>query len=148
MSVPAVVRVGMTTVDDALLVTNRPDRVLSEFSADEIDDHLLDSIWDELGRLHRAGLSHGSIDARLVWFDANGAPSLSGFGDAVIRAGDAQMQADVAAMLATTAVVVGPDRAIDAARRSQGDDGVAAMLPILQTGALSAACAPRPRSRS
>ncbi len=137
VSVPGVVRVGMTAVDDALLVAERPDHTLSDVPAEDVDDELLDAIWSQLRALHRAGLSHGSLDAGLIWLDADEAPSLSGFADAIIQAGSAPKYADVAALLVTTTLIVGEDRAIAAARRAQGDAELAAMLPLLQTAALS-----------
>ncbi|MGI9644156.1 MAG: lysylphosphatidylglycerol synthase transmembrane domain-containing protein, partial [Ilumatobacteraceae bacterium] len=91
----------------------------------------------ELGVLHAAGLSHGAIDGRDVWIDTDGRPALMGFSDAAINATEEQQHSDVAALLVATTLVVGVDRAIDAARRARGDDALGAMLPVLQTAALS-----------
>jgi uncharacterized protein (TIRG00374 family) len=48
------------------------------------------------------------------------------------------MYDDVAATLVLSTLIVGHDRAIAAARRSQGDDALTAMLPVLQSASLNA----------
>lgn len=138
VSVPQLVTVGMTGNDDAILVVRRLDHTLADVEAADVDDDLLDAIWAQLGKLHQAGLSQGGLDARYIWIDPGGAPALSGFGDAAIQATAEQQYEDVAALLVLTALIVGADRAIAAARRAQGDDELTAMLPLLQTAALSA----------
>ena len=137
VSVPDLVGVGMSAHDDAVLVTEAFDHPLRDVAPDDVDDAMLDSLWAQLGKLHDGGLSHGSIDARHVWFDADSRPALMGFADAVIHASVDQQHQDVAAMLTLTTLFVGPDRAIAAARRARGDDDLMACLPVLQTAVLS-----------
>ncbi len=137
VSVPAFVAVGMTSFGDAVMVTEAFDHTLADVSVDDIDDALVDAGWEQLDKLHRADISHGSIDAIHFWFDAAGEPELMGFANAVIHPTGAQKQQDVAAMLVMTTLGVGADRAIAAARRAKGDDAVEAMLPVLQTAALN-----------
>ena len=137
MSVPALVTVGMTALDDAMLVTDLPDHTLADVPLDEVGDDLLADIWGELDKLHRAGISHGSIDASHLWFDPAGQLRLAGFGDSTIHPSDDQLQQDVAATLVMTTMGVGADRAIAAARKALGDDALATMLPLLQTAALN-----------
>jgi uncharacterized protein (TIRG00374 family) len=120
-----------------MLVAQRLDHTLADMAADDVDDDLLDAIWVQLGKLHRAGLTQGALEARVIWIDSTGAPALSGFADATIQAGDDQKYEDVAALLVLTTLIVGADRAIAAARRAQGDDELTAMLPFMQTAALS-----------
>lgn len=138
VAVPEVITVGMTRTGDALLVTELADHSLASTSADEVDDELLDAAWKLLGDLHEAGISHGSLDDIHVWVDASGGLQLMGFSDAVINPTADQVNQDVAAMLVLTTLGAGADRAIAAARRSRGDDALAAMLPVLQTAALNA----------
>jgi uncharacterized protein (TIRG00374 family) len=137
VSVPAFVAVGMTSFDDAVMVTEAFDHTLADLSVDDIDDTLLDAVWAQLDKLHHADISHGSIDGVHFWFNTAGTPELMGFADAVIHPTDAHKQQDVAAMLVMTTLGVGADRAIAAARRALGDDTVKAMLPLLQTAALN-----------
>ena len=61
-----------------------------------------------------------------------------GFGESAIHPSDEQLNDDLAAMLVMTALGVGADRAIEAARRASSDDELTAMLPLLQTHALNA----------
>jgi uncharacterized protein (TIRG00374 family) len=138
VAVLGLVTVGMTANDDAMLVAQRLDHTLADMADDDVDDDLLAAIWTQLAKLHQAGLTQGSLEARLIWLDADGAPALSGFADATIQASDDQKYEDVAALLVLTTLIVGADRAIAAARRAQGDDELTAMLPMLQTAALSA----------
>ncbi|MDX2378241.1 MAG: lysylphosphatidylglycerol synthase transmembrane domain-containing protein, partial [Acidimicrobiia bacterium] len=136
--VPELVTVGMTARDDAILVSTLLDHTLRDVSADDVDDDLLDAIWGALASLHRANISHGSLDPVHIWFDSSGAPALMGFADSAIHPTREQLHEDIAAMLVMTTLVVGTDRAIAASRRAQGDDALQAMLPVLQTASLNA----------
>ncbi len=138
VSVPALIAVGDSTLDDAILVAERLDHTLADVAVEAIDDDLLDAIWDQLHKLHDAGMSHGAIDSAHVWFDSAGSAALMGFGDAVISATDTQRHEDDAALLVLTALLVGSDRSIAAARRGLTDEQVAAMLPLVQTASLNA----------
>jgi uncharacterized protein (TIRG00374 family) len=138
VSVPGLVTVGMTDRDDALLVSDLLDHTLHDVADGDVDDDMLDAIWAQLGKLHDAGLSHGSLDSIHIWFDSSGAPALMGFSDAAVHPSFEQVHDDVAALLVLTALIVGDDRAIAAARRSRGDDALETMLPVLQTAALNA----------
>ncbi len=135
--VPELVTVGTTSLDDAILVTELFDHTLADLSPDDVEDALLSSLWTELDQLHRADISHGSIDAAHVWFDTSGTMQLMGFGDSVIHPTDDQRRQDDASMLVMTTLGVGADRAIAAARQVKGDEAVVAMLPFLQTAALN-----------
>ena len=137
VSVPAFAAVGMTSFDDAVMVTEAFDHTLADVSVDDVDDTFVDACWEQLDKLHRADISHGSIDAIHFWFNAAGEVELMGFANAVIHPTGAQKQQDIAAMLVMTTLGVGADRAIAAARRAKGDDAIGAMLPLLQTAALN-----------
>ena len=138
VSVPELVTVGMTARDDAILVSSLLDHTLADVPVGDVDDELLDAIWSELGSLHLATISHGSLDSVHIWFDSSGAPAFMGFADAAIHPTGEQLHEDVAALLVLSTLLVGADRAIAAARRAQSDDELAAMLPVLQTASLNA----------
>ena len=137
VSVPDVVGVGTTDYDDAVLVTPRYTNTIADLQVNAVDDDLIDAIWIQLTRLHDTGLAHGSLEASKIWLDATGAPALAGFGDSAIHASPEQMHQDVAALLAATTLIVGPDRAIAASRRALSDEALTAMLPMLQDASLS-----------
>jgi uncharacterized protein (TIRG00374 family) len=147
VSVPALITVGMTESDDALLVADLLDHTLNDVAVGDVDDDMLDAIWEQLDKLHDAGLSHGSIDAVHIWFDSSGDPALMGFSDAAVHPTSDQKHDDVAAMLVVTALIVGDDRSIAAAQRSRGDDALETMLPMLQTAALNARLRTRVRKQ-
>ena len=77
VSVPRLVTVGMTGRDDALLVSDLHDHTLNDVADGDVNDDMLDAIWALLGKLHDAGLSHGSLDSIHIWFDSDGAPALN-----------------------------------------------------------------------
>jgi uncharacterized protein (TIRG00374 family) len=137
VAVPRLITVGMTALSDAVLVTRRLDHTLRDVHPDDVDDSMLSALWAEVGRLHDAGSSHGAIDARHVWFDTDGTPALMGFSDSAINPTPEQRNEDVASLLTATALLVGPERAIEAARRARGDESLEATLPVLQTAVLT-----------
>ena len=116
----------------ALLVERMPHgRSLTEFEAADLTDSVLDAIWTEVHALHRAGIAHGKLDAHHVIVDG-AAPTIVGFEAASISLTARQSAADTAQLLAATAAAVGADRAVEAAVRAIGREGLAAALPLLQ----------------
>ena len=124
--VTPVVAVGMSRVGDAILATGLDGAELSSFEAGEIDDPLLDKMWRELGALHAAGIAHGALDPRAIRIDGAGAVQMASFvrAEKVTRIG--QVHADRAQLLVTTALSVGPERAIGAALRAVAQEPNAA----------------------
>lgn len=139
VSVPAVIAVGITDRDDAIIITERIDTTLRDLPAEQLDDSLLDAVWVQVSALHEAGLSNGRLALSDVWIDPVGAPVLSGFSESAINATADQRNGDVASMLVSTSLIVGTDRAVRAARRALGDEALADMLPMLQAATLSPA---------
>lgn len=102
----------------------------------EVTDAVLTSMWDELGRLHTAGISHGGLWAGQ--FRSRDASAVE-FTDLATADGDPDADALVAdrvALLVTSAELTDDDRAVAAARAAIGDTGLVALLPLLQTSAL------------
>jgi uncharacterized protein (TIRG00374 family) len=67
---------------------------------------------------------------------ADGSPALGDLGRAEVAVTDAALMADRARLLVTTALLVGPDRAVSAAVDAVGADDLAAVLPLLQPAVL------------
>ena len=131
-----VVAVGVADQGDALLVTSSPRASLRELDADAVDDELLAGMWRAVVTLNDAGIAHGRIDSSHVVVRTDGTPALADF-DAAGRATDeGDVRTDQARLLVCTAVVVGPDRALAAAVTALGADGLADVLPYLQSAAL------------
>jgi glycosyltransferase 2 family protein len=136
VSVPLAV-LAATAQGLALLVERVPvGRRLSELDPDELTDSVLEAIWTEVQTLHNAGIAHGKLDAHHLVIAAN-RPMIVGFEAASTDMSERQSARDIAQMLAATAAVVGPDRAVTAAARVLGPEDVAVSLAYVQPKALS-----------
>ena len=127
-----VVAAGEVDEGDALLVLEADARPFGKLGADEIDDRLLRGWWESLGRLHELGVSHGRVDADRIGARSNGSPVLIDLGAAKVAATENEFLTDRAQLLVLTALTVGSDRAVDAASRVIGDEGLTEVLPFLQ----------------
>jgi undecaprenyl-diphosphatase len=137
--VPRVDRVIRAGDDAALLVMAWVDgSSLEQLPPGQISDDLLDQLWAEVDRLHRAGIAHRSLHAANVMVSRDGLPWLADFSFSELAATQRQMDLDVAELLASLATLVGEDRAVASAVRGLGAPGVAGSVPLLQPLALSA----------
>lgn len=122
---------------DATLVAAISDRpTFADEQHDEVTDAVLASMWDELGRLHDAGIAHGG-----VWAGEFRPREGEGVEFSDLAVADASPDADAfltdrVALLVATAGLTDDDRAVAAARTALGDDGLVALLPFLQATAL------------
>jgi undecaprenyl-diphosphatase len=137
--VPGVDRVVRARRDAALLVLDWVDGCpLEQLPAGQITDDLLMRLWAEVGNLHRAGIAHRSLHASNVIIDPAGRPVIADFSFSELSATQRQMDLDVAELLASLATLVGEDRAVSAAVKALGAEGVGPAVPLLQPLALSA----------
>ncbi len=118
---------------DAVLVLGAPGAPLADVP--DLDDETLRAVWASVSLLHGAGLTHGALTLANIASDG-GQPVFSEFGDGAIAATEAQRAQEVAVLLASQALAVGPERAVDAALAGLGAPGVAAAQPYLQRAAL------------
>ena len=133
--VPQVVAAGMGGPGAALLV----ERELQGAALADLpdpEDALLEQVWQQVRLLHSARIAHRSLHTRHVRITPDG-PALGSLDSAVTIASPDALGADVAELLATTAVLVGHERAVRAAVTVLGAEAVAAALPLLQPAALS-----------
>jgi undecaprenyl-diphosphatase len=91
-----------------------------------------------VARLHDAHLAHRSMRAANVMVEPSGRPWVVDFSFAELAASRRQMDLDVAELLASLALLVGPDRAVASAAEVIGTADLAAAVPLLQPLALSA----------
>jgi uncharacterized membrane protein YbhN (UPF0104 family) len=125
-----VVTAGEASAGDALLVLR--DEVAN---AAAVDTELLASWWRELGRLQAARIAHQRIEpATLAVVD--GDAGLVDFDSATLAASDDQLAIDRAQLLATSVVLAGTEPGLAAAAAALGPEGLEALLPYVQAGAL------------
>ena len=135
--VPEVVTVGLGPDDDALMVTRQPDVEPLELSGpDQVSDETLEELWQQVARLHAAGISHGRLNASNVLVVDDG-PMLVDLSAATLGAPQSALDIDVAELLVACTVLVGPERALRKAVEAGWGDAVARVLPYLQRAALT-----------
>jgi undecaprenyl-diphosphatase len=121
----------------AVLVQAEPDGShLADVDPSLVSDGVLDEAWRQAELLHSARIAHGALDARHLVVD-DGRVGVVGWGRAVSSAGTQAAAHDRAQLLAATAAIVGPDRAVAAAERALTPTGLAGPLPFLQAAALT-----------
>lgn len=134
------------TAEDAVVVTTVDrGRTLAELDGADLDDPLLDELWQVMVRLGRAGLSHGAITARAAATDGASWTLRDLPGGSVLATGQ-DVAADRAACLVVTAGVVGAERAAAACRRALDDRELAEVLSLVQPAALPADARPGRKS--
>jgi uncharacterized membrane protein YbhN (UPF0104 family)/tRNA A-37 threonylcarbamoyl transferase component Bud32 len=135
--VPEVVTAALGPEDDAVLVTVQSDaHVLEDLRADEVSDEILRDLWGQVARLHAAGISHGRLNAGNVTL-VDGSPLVVDLSAATLGAPRSALDIDVAELLVACTVLVGPDRALDAAIDRIGVEAVTGAAPYLQRAALT-----------
>jgi hypothetical protein len=131
VAVPEVIEAGRAGPSgDALLVVRLPvGTTLADADPAGLSDAALDDLYRQLLTLRRALIAHGAISADALAVDpAAQTIVLTDFRNASASATPDQLDRDLAGALAATAVVVGAERAADAAARC--------LTPALLEGAL------------
>lgn len=137
LAVPELIGWGRGDAGDAVVVTNWVHgQRLADLETTEVSDAALASLWALLDDFHRAGVAHRQLDPTLIVVTPTGAvfDDLSG---SVIAPSASAQAGDIAQLLVATSVVVGSQRAIDAARDGLDDDRLSEALPLVQRTALS-----------
>jgi glycosyltransferase 2 family protein len=137
-TVPEVRAVVPADTDRAVIVFEAtPGVPLAELDGDGVSDDALVAIWRELGTLHEHRIAHRSLSPSNVMVDGSRA-RLTGLDAALLASSDASRAVDRAELLVSTALVVGPERALDASVRVVPADDLEATLPYMQIPALPA----------
>ena len=132
---PEVLTAALGSSGDALIVTRRPDVAPLE-DAEDVSDALLRALWKEVARLRGARISHGRLNLRNIAV-VDGKPLLTEFFAATIGAPQTALDIDVAELLVSSTILVGPQRALAAAMDGIGDHAVVGALPYLERAALT-----------
>ncbi|MGE5227848.1 MAG: lysylphosphatidylglycerol synthase domain-containing protein [Planctomycetaceae bacterium] len=127
-----VVAAGLAAGRDAVLVLEADAVPLANLEPARIDDRVLAGLWDIAERLRDAGIAHGALDRFRLLVRPDGSPVVADFGAAATAAPDLAIASDRAHLLVSTALLVGRERAVAAAARALGSDGLAAILPCIQ----------------
>ncbi len=135
---PQLVATSELGPDAAVLVYEKVEgRTLDDLPDEEITDPVMASFWQSVEALHSRRIAHRRLtgESLLVVDEKLGAlVNLSG-GD--IAAGDLTLRIDVAQLLTTFALRIGPERSVAVANGVLGAERVAAALPLLQPVGMS-----------
>jgi uncharacterized membrane protein YbhN (UPF0104 family) len=135
VAAPALVAAGGSRSGDAVLVVGSTGSALDALA--DVSDSLVRDLWHELDIAHSAGLSLGRIDPASIGADGKGAASLLDWSGGRTAPTAEQKLQDRAQMLVSTAMVVGNDRAIAAAKDVLGVERLEGLLPYLQAAGMS-----------
>ena len=109
---------------------------LSELEG-ELDDAQLAAVWRLAGTLHRRRLVHRQLGPSTILLDDRGGVALSRLGSGDVAADDISLRIDLAQLLTTVALAVGPERTVESAVAVLGEDAVLRAVPVLQPVALN-----------
>jgi undecaprenyl-diphosphatase len=135
---PAVVLAGAYGNGSGLLVQRMvPGRSLEEADPAAVADPTLRAAWDEVARLHEAGIAHGDLGRHSVVVDTDGRPWLVDFDHASAVAPERLRQADLVELLVSLAVRFGPERVVAGATAAVGREPLAAALAATPSAGLT-----------
>jgi glycosyltransferase 2 family protein len=134
--VPPVLFVGKAGPNAALLVIRaRAGRRLSDLPPADVTDAMLEATWAEVAKLHAAHTTHGALDAAHVVVNDHG-PALVGFARASTTGFQYRRARDIAELLASSAGLVGPVRAVATCASVLGPAALVEAVPVLQAPVL------------
>jgi uncharacterized membrane protein YbhN (UPF0104 family) len=105
--------------------------------AEDLSDAQVDELWSFAERLHHHRIAHRGLATGRILITPEGHVVLPILTDGEVFAGDLRLRLDDAQLLVTTALLIGAERAVKAARRWLTEDELVATLPLLQPVALS-----------
>ncbi|WP_461007721.1 flippase-like domain-containing protein [Streptomyces capparidis] len=112
-------------------------RSLDHIPDEEITEEVLRGAWRQVKALQSRRIAHRRLGAGSLLVDRSGQVFLTNLRGGEIAAGDLVLRMDVAQLLTTLALRVGPERAVASASAVLGPDAVADSLPLLQPIALN-----------
>ena len=112
---------------------------LDRVDADDFSDELLGEVWAQVARLRHHRIAHRDLRLANLFRSADGAVLLIDFGFSELAASDLLLANDLAELLASTTVVVGPRRAVAAASAVLGPTELATAVDRLRPFAFSGA---------
>jgi uncharacterized membrane protein YbhN (UPF0104 family) len=126
--------------DSALLAyTWLPGVRLSQIPPEEVTDEDLIAAFRTLKILQHARIAHRGLSAGNLLREPDGTMAVLSLSGGIVAASDVATRVDIAELLATTALIAGPERAVRAGETVLGDEELTRALPVLQKVALSGA---------
>jgi glycosyltransferase 2 family protein len=137
---PTLLAVADVDSDASLLSFHRIDGPsLDRVEDDALTDDVVRGIWAQVAGLRTHRIAHRNLKLTNVVLGSDGTPWLVDFGFAELSAPDRLLSGDVAELLASLALRIGPERAVTAAVDGLGDVAVRDALPRLQLNSVSSA---------
>ncbi|MFC1417388.1 flippase-like domain-containing protein [Streptacidiphilus cavernicola] len=119
--------------DAVILVYERVEGRSLDAAADaELTDAVLADGWTSVKALHDRRIAHRRLTAESLLVTAGGGMCLINLAGGDIASGDLTLRMDLAQMLTTVALRVGPERAVASANAVLGSARTATALPLLQ----------------
>jgi uncharacterized membrane protein YbhN (UPF0104 family)/tRNA A-37 threonylcarbamoyl transferase component Bud32 len=140
VATPRLRSVSQVGVDSMLLAYDRVEGTsLDAVPAADVTDDLMRSVWRQVAVLREHRIAHRDLRQANVVVDADRTAWIIDFGFSELAVSDPLLDADVAQLLASFSLDVGPERAVAVAIEVLGRDAVSSSLPRLQLNALSGA---------
>ncbi len=114
-------------------------RSLDSVDPEDVTDEVLSQVWANLAELHGARIAHRDLRLANVFLGGDGRVWMIDFGFSEVAASDLLLTTDVAELIASSSLVVGPDRAVAHAARTVDPERLAAARDRLRPSALSGA---------
>jgi undecaprenyl-diphosphatase len=114
-------------------------RSLDRLDPDEVTDDVLAAIWDQVAQLRAHRIAHRDLRLANVFYGADGEVWMIDFGFSELAASSLLLANDVAELVASSTLQVGPERAVAAAGRAMGPEPLGEALDRLHPWALSGA---------
>lgn len=136
---PDLIAAASVTTDAAVLAFEQVPglHTFDTMDPSELDDATIADLWEQVRRLHRAGIAHEELHAGNLALDADGRVWLLGLENGEIAADLMTLRIDDGELLVTTGLIVGADRAVRGALQELTAQRLGEALPLLQTIALS-----------
>jgi len=109
---------------------------LAQVEPEALSDADLAAFWQLLILLQRAQIAHRGLSINNLLLDHRGGAGLKETGTGDIAAADLSLRIDVAQLLTSLALRVGPERAVASGVSSLGSDAMVRALPLVQSVAL------------
>ncbi|MER7670543.1 lysylphosphatidylglycerol synthase transmembrane domain-containing protein [Kitasatospora sp. NPDC096128] len=135
---PQLVATSELGPDAAILVyENVEGLTLDELADEEVTDRVMASLWQSVAALHERRIAHRRLTGESLLVVDDKTACLVNLSGGDIAATDLTLRIDVAQLLTTFALRIGPERAVATANAVLGADRVAQALPLLQPVGMS-----------